>query len=130
MQQPNFKSGNVLWTMTPNKSLCDDSKNLSWIFFKKHLMAYLDNTFVSKQAFIMEIYKQVMESKFLVELKGFLEYTKLLNLLGFLEWLDCKVSNVASNLMQWFEVFYSQKDKAYWFVETKLYSCATFVRWG
>jgi hypothetical protein len=62
-------------------------------------MAYIDNTFVSKQAFIVENYKQVMESKFLVEVNGFLEYTKLLNLLGFLEWLDCKVSNVVSTLM-------------------------------
>jgi hypothetical protein len=72
-----------------------------------------------------------MENKFLVELNGFLEYTKLLNLTGFLEWLDCKVSNVVSNLMQWFEVFYSQNDKGYWFMEvTKLCNCATFVRWG
>jgi hypothetical protein len=94
-------------------------------------MAYLDSTFVNKQAFRMDKYKQVMESKFLVELNGFLEYTKLLNLTWFLEWFDCKVSNVVFNLMQWFEVFYSKKDKAHWFVEvTKLCNCATFVWWG
>ncbi len=58
-------------------------------FFKKHLMAYLDSTFVNKQAFRMDKYKQVMESKFLVELNGFLEYTKFVkfNMVFGMVWL-------------------------------------------
>jgi hypothetical protein len=40
-----------------------------------------------------------MEIFFLVKLNSSLKYTKLLNLMGFLEWLHCKVLNVMSNLM-------------------------------
>jgi len=93
-------------------------------------MAYIDNTFVSKQAFIMENYQRVMESKFLVELKGFLEYTKLLNLLGF--W-----NGLITRFQMWCPIWcnglksFIHKDKAHWFMEvTKLCNCATFFRWG
>jgi hypothetical protein len=50
-------------------------------------------------------------------INNFSEYTKLLNSIRFLEWFDCKVSNATFNLMQWFEIFYSQKDKAHWTME-------------
>jgi hypothetical protein len=45
------------------------------------------------------------------------KYIKLLNSTRFLEWFDYKVSNATYNLMQWFENFYSQKDKAHWTME-------------
>jgi hypothetical protein len=35
--------------------------------FKKHLMVYLDTTFVNKHTFDLDMYKQVMEIIFLVD---------------------------------------------------------------
>jgi hypothetical protein len=41
-----------------------------------------------------------------------------LDLIGkFLELFDCKVLDATSNLMQWFEIFLLQKDKAFWAME-------------
>jgi hypothetical protein len=34
-----------------------------------------------------------------------------------LEWLECKVRDATSNLMQWFDVFYPTKDGANWTME-------------
>jgi hypothetical protein len=75
-------------------------------------MPYLDTTFVNKQASDMDKYKHVM-GKALGGTKWFLGVHKLLNLTRFLESLDCKVSYFSSNFMQWFAIFYPQKDKAH-----------------
>jgi hypothetical protein len=80
----------------------------------EHTMAYLDGVFVSKQGTSLKNYKQVMEHKFLVELNDLLHYTKLQNFKRFLEWFECKISDVATNLLQWFDVFYPQRDKVHW----------------
>jgi hypothetical protein len=37
------------------------------------------------------------------------KYIKLQNLPKCLEWLECKVKDATSNLMQWFDVFIQQK---------------------
>jgi hypothetical protein len=69
-------------------------------FFKEHMMVYLDFAFVSKQAFGLNKCKQIMESKFLVQINNFLKY-ELQNSPRFLEWLECKVLDATSNLTQW-----------------------------
>jgi hypothetical protein len=46
-------------------------------------MAYLDNSFVSKQGIDLQKYKQVMESKFLAKLDGSPQYIKFQNSKGF-----------------------------------------------
>jgi hypothetical protein len=43
----------------------------------EHTMAYLDGVFVSKQETSLKKYKQIMEHKFLVELDGSSQYTKI-----------------------------------------------------
>jgi len=72
----------------------------------EHIMAYLDGVFVSKQGIGLKKYKQVMEHKFLAKLDGSLQYTKLQISKGFLKWLECKILDLATNLLQWFVVFY------------------------
>jgi len=79
----------------------------------EHTMAYLDGVFMSKQGIGMEKYMQVMEHKFLIELDGSLQYIKLWNSKGFLEWFECKILDVATNLLQWFDVLHPQKDKVH-----------------
>jgi len=76
-------------------------------------MTYLDGVFMSKQGIGMEKYMQVMEHKFLIELDGSLQYIKLWNSKGFLEWFECKILDVATNLLQWFDVLHPQKDKVH-----------------
>jgi hypothetical protein len=44
-----------------------------------------------------------------MELNNSPKYIELQNSQGFLEWLECKVKNVTSNLAQWSEVFYLAK---------------------
>lgn len=44
-----------------------------------------------------------------MELNNSPKYIELQNSQGFLEWLECKVKNITSNLAQWFEVFYFAK---------------------
>jgi hypothetical protein len=81
-------------------------------------MVYFDTIFVNKQTFDLDMHKQVMESKFLVELNNSPLYKELLNLTRFLEWLDFKVSYVVFNWIQWLEVFYPQKGfKVHWTME-------------
>lgn len=58
---------------------------------------------MGKQAFGLDKYKKMINC-FLVEVNIFLEYIKLLNLVGFLELFNCKVLDATSNLMQWFEI--------------------------
>jgi hypothetical protein len=58
-----------------------------------------------------------MEHKFLVELDGSLQYTKLRIFEGFPEWFEFKISNSTTNLLQWFDVLYPQKDKVHWTME-------------
>ncbi len=77
-------------------------------------MAYLNNAFVRKQLTNLEKYKQIMENIFLVELNDSPQYIELQNSKGFLEWFECKISDVATNLLHWCEFFYPQKDKAEW----------------
>jgi hypothetical protein len=33
---------------------------------------------------------------------------------GFLEWFESKILNLTTNLLQWFDVLYTQKDKMFW----------------
>jgi hypothetical protein len=40
------------------------------------------------------------ENKFLVELDDSPQYIKLQNFEGFLEWFECKILDVATNLLQ------------------------------
>jgi hypothetical protein len=63
-------------------------------------MAYLDTTFVNKQTFDLDMYEQVMEFIFLVELNNSPRYKESLNLMRFLEWFDYKVSYVVFNCIQ------------------------------
>jgi len=79
----------------------------------EHKMAYLDGVFVSKQKISLKKYKQIMEHKFFVELDGSSQYTKLKIFEGFSEWFECKIYDLATNLLQWFDVVYLQKDKAW-----------------
>jgi hypothetical protein len=65
------------------------------------MMVYFDFAFVNNQAFGLNKCKEIMESKFLVEIKNSLKY-ELQNFPRFLEWLECKVLDATSNLMQWF----------------------------
>jgi hypothetical protein len=44
-----------------------------------------------------------------VKLNGFLQYIKFQNFEGFLEWFECKFSNVVTKLLQWCDVVYLQK---------------------
>jgi hypothetical protein len=69
-------------------------------------MAYLDGVFVSNWKTNLEKYKQVMEHMFLVELNRFLQYTELWIFEGFPKWFECKISDLATNLLQWFNVLY------------------------
>jgi hypothetical protein len=59
----------------------------------------------------VNMYKHVMELKFLMELNNSPKYIKLQNSPRFLKWLECKVKDTTSNLMQWFDIFYPTKDK-------------------
>jgi len=88
-----------------NQLPCDVSKKLSWIK-KKTLIDYLNFVFVNKQTCGLNKYKQVIESKNLMELNNSPKYIKLHNFPKFLEWLKCKVKDVMSNLMQWFDFFF------------------------
>jgi hypothetical protein len=63
-------------------------------------MAYLDTTFVNKQTFDLDMYEQVMEFIFLVELNNSPRYKESLNLMRFLEWFDYKISYVVFNCIQ------------------------------
>jgi hypothetical protein len=83
-------------------------------FFMKHTMAYFNSAFVSKQGTGLKKCKQVTEHKFLVELSGSSQYTELQIFEGFLEWFKCKISNSTTNLLQWFDIHYPQKDKVHW----------------
>ncbi len=49
------------------------------------------------------------EEKKIMELNNSPKYIELQNSQEFLEWLECKVKNVTSNLPKWFEVFYLAK---------------------
>jgi len=55
-----------------------------------------------------------MEDKFLVEFDGSLQYTGPWIFKGFVKWFQCKISDLATNLLQWFNVLYPQKDKVHW----------------
>ncbi len=77
-------------------------------------MTCLDGVFVSKQGNGLEKYKHVMEHKFLAELNGSLQYTKLRIFEGFPKWFECKILNLITNLLQWFDVIYPQKEKVHW----------------
>jgi hypothetical protein len=46
-----------------------------------------------------------------MELNNSPKYVKLQNSPRFLEWLECKVRDMTSNLMQWFDILYPTKDK-------------------
>jgi len=83
-------------------------------FFMEHTVAYFNGTFVSKQGIGLEKCMQVMEHKFLVELNGSLQYTKLWISKGFLEWFECKFLDLATNVLQWFDVICPQKKKVFW----------------
>jgi hypothetical protein len=80
----------------------------------EHTMAYFDGAFVSKQRTGMEKYKQVMEHNFLVEVDGSSQYNKLQISKVFSEWFECKILDSGTNLLQWFDVLYPQKDKVHW----------------
>jgi hypothetical protein len=80
----------------------------------EHTMAYFDGVFVSKQRTRLEKYKQVMEHNFLVEVDGSSQYNELQISKVFLEWFECKILDSGTNLLQWFDVFYPQKDKVHW----------------
>jgi hypothetical protein len=58
-----------------------------------------------------------MESKFVMEQKSSLKYIELQNFPTFFKWLECKVKDTMSNLMEWFNDFYLAKDKTNWIVE-------------
>lgn len=90
----------------PKKIIMQWFQKIVLDLFKTHSMAYFEIIFVSKQASDLNKDKQVMGNYFFVELNNSPKYVQLLNSIGFLEWLNYKVSNVASNLTQWFEVFY------------------------
>jgi hypothetical protein len=77
-------------------------------------MAYFNGAFVSKQGTNLEKYKHIMENKFLVELNGSSQYNNVWNSEGFLEWFKCRISYAITHLLQWCEILYPQKDKAYW----------------
>ncbi len=64
-------------------------------------MAYFNNAFVRKQVISLEKCKQIMENKFLVELDDSPQYIELQNSKGFFEWFECKILDVATNLLQW-----------------------------
>jgi hypothetical protein len=49
-----------------------------------------------------------MEHKFLLELDDPLQYIELWNSEGFLEWFECRILDVTTNLLQWFNVLYPQ----------------------
>ncbi len=70
-------------------------------FFMEHTMAYLNGDFVNKQGIGLKKYKQVVESKFLVELNESSQYNELQNSKGFSKWFECKISYVITNLLQW-----------------------------
>ncbi len=65
------------------------------------MMVYLHFVFVNNQAFGQNKCKQIMESKFLMEINNSLKY-ELQNSPRFLEWLECKVLDATSNLTQSF----------------------------
>jgi hypothetical protein len=48
-------------------------------FSKEHIIAYLDNSFVSKQGIGLQKYKQIMESKCLAKLDSSPQYIELQN---------------------------------------------------
>jgi hypothetical protein len=58
-----------------------------------------------------------MKSKFFKKLNNCSKYIEFQNFPKFLEWLECKVMDATSNLMQWFDVFYPTKDRANWTME-------------
>ncbi len=80
----------------------------------EHTMAYFDGVFVNKQGIGLEKYKQVMEHNFFVELDGSSQYTKLRISKVFSKWFECKILDSSTNLLQWFDVLYPQKDKVHW----------------
>jgi hypothetical protein len=45
----------------------------------------------------------------------------------FPEWFECKILNLATNLLQWFNVPYPQKDKVHW--TTKVVSLWEKISW-
>jgi hypothetical protein len=80
----------------------------------EHKMAYFDGVFVNKQGIGLEKYKQVMEHNFFVKLNGSSQYTKLQISKVFSKWFECKILDSSTNLLQWFDVLYPQKDKVHW----------------
>jgi hypothetical protein len=64
-------------------------------------MAYVDGAFMNKQGIGLKKYKQVMESKFLVELNESSQYNEHQNSKGFSKWFECKISYVTKTLLQW-----------------------------
>jgi len=69
------------------------------------MIDYFNFVFVNKHACGLNKYKQDIESKFLMKLNNSPKYIKLHNFPKFLKWLKCKVKDVMSNLMQWFDFF-------------------------
>jgi hypothetical protein len=63
-------------------------------------MAYLDGAFVNKQGTGLKKYKQVTNSKFLVELNKSSQYNEFQNSKGFSKWFECKILNATTNLLQ------------------------------
>jgi len=52
-----------------------------------------------------------MESKIVMEQKNSREYIKLQKISTFFKWLECKVKDTMSNLMEWFNNFNQRQDK-------------------
>ncbi len=67
----------------------------------EHIITPLDGAFVLKQKIGLEKYKWVTKHKFLADLNGSLQYTKLWNSKGILEWFEWKILDEATNLLQW-----------------------------
>ncbi len=69
-----------------------------------------------------------MEQKFLAKLNECLQYIKLRIFEQFLKWFECKISNSATNLLQWFNVLHPQKDKVHW--STKMVNLWEKISWS
>jgi len=80
-------------------------------FFMEHTMACFNGAFMSKQKIGLKKYNWFIEHKFLAKLNKALQNIELWIFEQFSEWFECKISNSTTNLLQWFDVLYPQKDK-------------------
>jgi len=53
----------------------------------------------------------------MAKLDKFSQYSEPRIFKVFLEWFECKILDLATNLLQWFDVVYSQKDKVHSTIE-------------